>query len=482
MRYASFLTVCFKLLFSKSCLSTGFSWKICCIFRKSNSSLLVLTWTTWGLEGVRRLIPVLLLAICTSAFGAEVNGLRVWAGPDKTRAVLDLDGQADHSVFTLKNPDRVVIDLKRSSLNGAFSLDPEHSGTIRGVRHGQPDKDTLRVVLDLEQGVDLQSFMLAPTGEYGHRLVVDLYDATRKEVTQAVRTLASIQGGNRDIVVAVDAGHGGEDPGAIGKNRTREKDVVLQISRRLKSAIDAMPGMRAVLVRDGDYYIPHRLRYEKARQHRADLFVSIHADAFHKRTVRGSSVFVLSQRGASSEFARLIAQGENASDLVGGVSLNDKDDLLTSVLLDLSQSATIQASDKVAADILASIGRTTRVHKPHVGRANFLVLKSPDVPSVLVETAFISNPTEEKRLTEREFQDNMARAIARGIRNYFYNSPPPGTWVAANRDGTRHVVSRGETLGTIASRYNVTLSRLRQANNLNSDLIRVGAELVIPTG
>ncbi|MEE4174895.1 MAG: N-acetylmuramoyl-L-alanine amidase [Xanthomonadales bacterium] len=431
---------------------------------------------------MKRLIPVFLLAFCTSAFAAEVSGLRVWAGPDKTRAVLDLDASTEYSLFTLQNPDRVVIDLKGGRLDEAASLPSGASGAIRSVRHGKPDKDTLRVVLDLESESELKSFLLSPTGQYGHRLVVDLYDKNRAQVAEAVRTIASIQGGDRQIVVAIDAGHGGEDPGAIGKNRTREKDVVLQIAKRLKREIDALPGMRGVLIRTGDYYIPLRNRYEKARKHRADLFVSIHADAFKKRSVQGSSVFVLSQRGASSEFARLIAQGENAADLVGGVSLNDKDDLLTSVLLDLSQSATIQASNQVAADILKSIGRTTRVHKDHVGRANFMVLKSPDVPSVLVETAFISNPTEEKRLTQLEFQQNMAEAIARGIRNYFHRSPPPGTWLAANRDGTRHVVASGETLGAIASRYNITLNRLRQANNLSTDMIRVGAELVIPTG
>ena len=431
---------------------------------------------------MKRLIPVFLLAFCTSAFSAEVSGLRVWAGPDKTRAVLDLDASTEYSLFTLQNPDRVVIDLKGGRLDEAAALPSGTSGAIRSVRHGKPDKDTLRLVLDLAEASELKSFLLAPTGQYGHRLVVDLYDKNRAQVAEAVRTIASIQGGNRDIVVAIDAGHGGEDPGAIGKNRTREKDVVLQIAKRLKKAIDAKPGMRGVLIRTGDYYIPLRNRYEEARKHRADLFVSIHADAFKKRSVRGSSVFVLSQRGASSEFARLIAQGENAADLVGGVSLNDKDDLLTSVLLDLSQSATIQASNHVASEILKSIGRTTRVHKDHVGRANFMVLKSPDVPSVLVETAFISNPTEEKRLTQLEFQQNMAKAIARGVHNYFYRSPPPGTWLAANRDGARHVVARGETLGGIASRYNITLNRLRQANNLSTDMIRVGAELVIPTG
>lgn len=427
-----------------------------------------------------RVIAVMLLMFCSSAFAAEVSGLRVWASPEKTRAVLDLDRPTDYQLFTLKNPDRVVIDLKNARFSADVRLDPEHDGVIAGVRHGSPNKDTLRVVLDLESGVELKSFLLSPTGQYGHRLVVDLFDGTRERVAEMTRVVASLQGGDRDVVVAIDAGHGGEDPGAIGKNRTREKDVVLQIARRLKNTIDAQPGMRAVLIRDGDYYLPLRARYEKARQQRADLFISVHADAFKKRSVKGSSVFVLSQRGASSEFARLVADTENAADLVGGVSLDDKDDLLASVLLDLSQSATRQASDRVAAEILASLNRSVTVHKPVIGRANFLVLKSPDVPSVLVETAFISNPTEEKRLTQREFQQTMADAITRGVRNYFYSSPPPGTWIASNRNGTRHVVSRGETLGGIANRYKVSLNTLRKANNLSGDTIHVGRELVIP--
>ncbi len=431
---------------------------------------------------MKRLTALLLLIVAGPALAAEVNGFRVWTDPEKTRAVLDLDSAADYQLFTLQNPHRVVLDLKNSGVSTRLAFNEEHAGVIRGVRHGRPDAETLRVVLDLEGEARAKSFLLAPTGQYGHRLVVDIFDQENASQKSEVRTLASVQGeAERDLVIVIDAGHGGEDPGAIGKHKTREKDVVLQISKRLKKVIDAEPGMRAVLTRSGDYYLPHRTRYEKARDERADLFVSIHADAFTKRSVKGSSVFVLSQRGASSEFARLIAQGENASDLVGGVSLNDKDDLLTSVLLDLSQSATIQASNGIAQSILDSIGKTAKVHKPHVGRANFLVLKSPDVPSVLIETAFISNPTEEKRLTEREFQSNMAKAIARGIKNYFYRSPPPGTWIASQRQSTRHVVARGETLGGIANRYQVTLSSLRQVNKLPNDVILVGTELLIPT-
>ena len=286
---------------------------------------------------------------------------------------------------------------------------------------------------------------------------------------------------NRDIVVAVDAGHGGEDPGATGKNRTREKDVVLAIARELKRTIDARPGMSAVLVRSGDYYIPLRDRFEIARKHRADLFISIHADAFKKRDVSGSSVFVLSRKGASSEFARRLAANENSADQVGGVTLNDKDDMLASVLLDLSQSATMEASHSVANSVLSSLRGVGKTHKNRVEHANFMVLKSPDVPSILVETAFISNPSEEARLKDPAWQRKLARVIGDGVQDYFYLSPPPGTWIAANRQPVRYKVVRGDTLGEIANRYRVSLYSLRRANDLNGDTIRVGSELLIPT-
>ena len=412
---------------------------------------------------------------------AEVSGFRVWADPVKTRAVLDLDRKTAYKLFTLKNPDRVVVDLQGSSIDIPLKLDEEHAGVITGVRYGQPDKETLRVVFDLSESAELKSFLLDPTAQYSHRLVIDLYSKSGNQKSSLVKYVTDINKPNRSVVIAIDAGHGGEDPGAIGKKKIREKDVVLRIARELKKTIDAEPGMQAVLTRDGDYYIPLRGRYEKARKARADLFVSIHADAFSKRSVQGSSVFVLSARGASSEFARLLADSENASDLVGGVTLSDKDDMLASVLLDLSQSATREASNKVANDILAALKRTGKTHKNHVGRANFMVLKSPDVPSVLVETAFISNPSEEKRLTEKEFQQRMARAITRGVRDYFYSSPPPGTWIASNRDGFKYTVARGDTLGGIANKYRVSLSSLRSANKIRGDVIHVGRELVIPT-
>ena len=255
----------------------------------------------------RSVIAWILALFAVPVLAADINGFRVWTDPDKTRAVLDLDAVVDYQVFTLDNPPRVVIDLPNSDLDHALGLVDEHAGVIDRVRHGRPDKDTLRIVLDLASSSTLKSFMLDPTGDYGHRLVIDLFPQDAGASAAVVKQITDLPSPNRDVVIAVDAGHGGEDPGATGKSRTREKDVVLAIARELKATIDARPGMSAVLVRTGDYYIPLRDRFEKARKHRADLFVSIHADAFKKRDVAGSSVFVLSRKGASSEFARRLA-------------------------------------------------------------------------------------------------------------------------------------------------------------------------------
>jgi len=430
---------------------------------------------------IRLLLAWFLVSVSIPAFAVDVDGFRVWTDPEKTRAVLDLDSRTEYQLFTLDNPPRVVIDLPKSSLAHALTFTEEHAGVITGVRHGEPDNDILRIVLDLESVSDIKSFLLEPTGEYGYRLVVDLFPKNFNPSKTTVKQLSAMQLSDRDVIIAVDAGHGGEDPGAMGKNRTREKDVVLAIARELKKTIDAQPGMSAVLTRNGDYYIPLRDRFEKARKYRADLFVSIHADAFRKREVSGSSVFVLSSKGASSEYARRLAASENSSDLVGGVTLSDKDDMLASVLLDLSQSATMEASHSVAESVFGSLRTMGKTHKNSVEHANFMVLKSPDVPSILVETAFISNPSEEQRLRDPAWQRKTARAITDGIQNYFYMSPPPGTWIASNRQPVRHQVVRGDTLGDIANRYRVSLYSLRRVNQLKSDTIRVGSELVIPT-
>jgi N-acetylmuramoyl-L-alanine amidase len=293
---------------------------------------------------------------------------------------------------------------------------------------------------------------------------------------RAKKSLISEKLPARDLVIAIDAGHGGDDTGAIGRNGTYEKDVVLSIARRLYTLVKKTPGMRPVMIRQGDYYIGLRQRIDKARENKADLFISIHADSFHDRRVQGSSVFVLSNRGASSEMARWLAEKENSSDLAGGVRLNDKDQVLAEVLLDLSQNATIEASITVAGNMLGELQRVGKAHKSTVQQAGFVVLKSPDIPSVLVETAFISNPTEERKLRDSRHQEALATAMLRGINRYFANHPPPGTRLAARQ----YTIQRGDTLGVIAQQYQVSLSTLKDFNDLKSDVLRVGQTLRIP--
>jgi N-acetylmuramoyl-L-alanine amidase len=292
-----------------------------------------------------------------------------------------------------------------------------------------------------------------------------------------VQKAAAPEARPRDIVIAIDAGHGGEDPGARGYSGVYEKDIVLAIARRLQDKIDREPGMKAVMTRDGDYYLSLRKRTLKARNSRADLFVSIHADAFRDRSVRGTSLYVLSQNGATNEAARWLAEKENASDLIGGVSLDDKDNLLASVLLDLSQTATLQASFEAGESVLRNMSPVAYMHKHKVQQAGFVVLKSPDIPSILVETAFISNPQDEKRLRSPDYQSTVASAIFSGIKDYFSKHPPAGTQIAANR---RHTISPGDTLSALAVQYRVSVERLRAANRLKSDQVRVGQVLTIP--
>jgi len=419
---------------------------------------------------------------CTGAAAGEVKALRVWGGPDYTRAVFDVSGPHEYKLFQLQNPDRLVLDIEGASLSSAFKA-ADANGLLAGVRTGKQGEKDLRVVFDLKEGAKPKSFLLPPAEKLGYRLVVDLYPDAKAAAAPVVRTVEStLPSKDRDIVIAVDAGHGGEDPGAKGASGSWEKNITLQVARELARQIDAEPGFKSYLVRDGDYFIPLEKRYQKARDARADLFVSIHADAFHKQTASGSSVFVLSTRGASGEAARWLADRENASDLVGGVSLDDKDNTLAAVLLDLSQSATMKASDDVANYVLDAMKRVGKTHKPHVERANFVVLRSPDVPSMLVETAFISNPGEEKRLLDPAHRSRLAAAIVDGTRDYFSNQPPPGTWLAANASARprQHVVGPGETLSLIATRHGVTLSSLRAANGLQGDLVKVGARLRIP--
>src|SRR5690606_18109292 len=300
-------------------------------------------------------------------------------------AVLDLDGPAEDRVFALSIPHRLVIDLEKSRTGSGFAADAA-AGPVVGVRTGRQDRDGLRVVLDLERAVRVKSFLLPPAADHGHRLVLDLeHEGGASPV--AVKTLEQAMAqGDRELVVAIDAGHGGKDPGAVGAGGTFEKTITLAIARELKRQVDAEPGMRAVLVRGGDSFIPLQRRYEIAREAKADLFVSIHADAVPNRSASGASVYVLSTRGATSQAARWLAERENSADLVGGISLSERDDTLAKVLLDLSQSGTLKASEDIAAAVLAGLTRVGKVHSAQVQRANFVVLRSPDVPSLLVET------------------------------------------------------------------------------------------------
>ena len=436
-------------------------------------------------EAIRRCrawFAVLALACAMPAAAApQVLSVRVWDSPDSTRAVFDLSGPVDYKVFSLEGPNRLVVDLRDGALGEDFSM-PGAKGLITGVRTGKPTPRDLRIVLDLDASVRPKSFLLPPAERFGHRLVIDLYPRGKAEPVVKSAPASVQPAAQRDVVVAIDAGHGGDDPGAIGGSGTREKDVTLAIAKALAAKVDAEPGMSAVLIRDRDYYIAHKKRYEKARDQKADLFVSIHADAFTKRSASGSSVYMLSQRGATSEAARFLAQKENASDLVGGVSLDDKDDTLAAVLLDLSQGATLASSDAVATQVLSSLKGLGKVHSRQVQRANFMVLRAPDVPSILVETGFISNPGEEKQLRDPAHREKLAAAILDGVRNHFHATPPPGTWIAANRSPPReHIVARGESLSLIAQRHGVTVAALRSENKLRGDTVHVGAVLRIPT-
>ncbi|MGD2119110.1 MAG: N-acetylmuramoyl-L-alanine amidase [Chromatiales bacterium] len=431
---------------------------------------------------------ILLLLILFSFFStlqagtAEVQGVRVWSAPDHTRLVFDVDGPIDHKLFTLEKPDRIVIDFKQARLTGELAKPIDEDHYVKNLRHAPRNDNDFRVVLDLKNDVKPKSFVLKPNQQYGYRLVVDLEGVEQAAVAdQKPRIAKSVKDQKtlREVVVAIDAGHGGEDPGASGPRGTKEKEVVYAIAKKLAALLEKEPGFKPVLTRRGDYYIGLRNRMKIARKHKADLFVSIHADAFRDPRVRGASVYVLSSRGASNEASRWLADRENAADLVGGVKLEDKDDVLASVLLDLSQTATRQASMEVASSVYRQLKANGKIHGRKVLKAGFVVLKSPDVPSLLVETAFISNPDEERNLKNHAHQLKMAKAIRNGIRDYFHESPPPGTWLAKQLP-KQHVIARGDTLSGIAEQYRVSLATLRRTNRIKGDHLRVGQVLTIP--
>lgn len=403
------------------------------------------------------------LGLALAAVGASaakpvtVKDVRLWAGPDGTRLVFDLSEPAEHNVLTLDNPDRVVVDIPAATLESERVL-PEGQGFVKQLRAAAQPNGDLRVVVDLTGPAEPKTFTVGPQQSYGHRLVLDLTPgkgtvAAAPSQPSVVKAAADAHG--RDIVIAIDAGHGGVDPGSIGKRGTYEKHVTLAIAKRLKDRIDREPGMRAILTRDNDTFVEHRERIARARRQQADMFVSVHADSYTNRSVAGSSVYVLSARGASDESARWLADRENAADLIGGVKLDDKDSVLASVLLDLSQGASMSASVDAAELVMQELYKIGNITNRGVKHAGFLVLKSPDIPSMLVETAFISNPTEEARLLDPKHQQRLAEAIHQGVREYFYTNPPPGTLVAdlrAKQSGTTVIASTtdGESAGSTA--------------------------------
>ncbi|MEX2476506.1 N-acetylmuramoyl-L-alanine amidase [Marinobacter sp.] len=420
-----------------------------------------------------------------------VEGARLWPAPDHTRLVLDTASKVEHNVFSLSSPARLVIDLKNADLKADFANLDLSGSPIKRIRSAPRNGSDLRVVLDLKSNIKPRSFQLEPNQQYGHRLVVDLIDEGGLKTQKALKPkVTQNRGGQRDIVVVIDAGHGGEDPGAIGPRGTREKDVVLAMARTLKNLINQKAGYTAELTRTGDYYIDLRSRTLLARKHNADLFVSVHADAFRTSQPSGASVFALSQSGATSESARWLAKSENRSDLIGGaggVSLNGRDEMLAGVLLDLSMTASINSSLGVGSSILGKLGNVTKLHKRGVEQAAFVVLKSPDIPSLLVEAGFISNPQEERNLASSGYQRKLATAVFDGIHDYFSKTPPPGTMLAyqkANGRGgsatDRYRIRRGDTLSDVARENQTTVSELMRFNGLNNDRVMVGQTIRIP--
>jgi len=407
------------------------------------------------------------------AHAAQILAVRVWPSEDYTRVTLENDSELKATHFLVKNPDRLVVDIDGLELNATLKdLVAKIQGDdpyIKQVRVGQNRPNVVRLVFDLKEEINPQVFTLEPVAGYQHRLIFDLYPVNAPDPIAALiargewmqdnksdgKAPASVAGNatsgtasnppgakhgtaqasidadadkpqrvTRMITIALDPGHGGEDPGAIGRGGNREKDVVLEIAKRIKGKIEAQPNMRVMLTRDADFFVPLPMRVQKARKVQADLFVSIHADGFIEPTARGSSVFALSEKGASSTTARWLANKENSADLIGGVNIKSHDAQLAGVLLDLSTTAQINDSMKLAKAVLGEIGGINRLHKGAVEQAGFAVLKAPDIPSILIETAFISNPEEEAKLTDDDYQDQMADAVLKGIKKYFAKNPP----------------------------------------------------------
>ncbi len=426
----------------------------------------------YGLAWIGLLIG--LLAAQTAA-AATIDNVRLSDEDDRTRVVFDLDQVPEHRVFTLPDPHRVVIDFEGGELSAS---DLPRGGVLEEIRTGRQEGGGLRVVLDVSREVETRSFVMGGE-DGGQRLVVDL-GGNQGERRQAVRSASERE--TRDVIVAIDAGHGGVDPGAIGPQGTFEKDVALDVSRKLYDLMKETPGLQPLMVREGDYYMNLRDRTRVAREGNADIFLSIHADGAENPNVKGASVYALSVDGATSEQARVLARRENAADFIGGVSLDDKDEAVASVLVDLSRGHTIEASLEMGEYLLPKLDRHADLLRNRVDQAGFAVLKSLDMPSLLIELGFLTNAEEERRLNTRSYQRDLAEGVVAGVREYAERNILPELRMAdAGQNGQHeHEVQRGESLSMIAQQYQVSTDRLREANDLSGDNIRAGSTLIIP--
>ncbi|MFD2176540.1 LysM peptidoglycan-binding domain-containing protein [Veronia pacifica] len=424
------------------------------------------------------------------ALANKLENIRAWPAPTETRVVMDLADKPAYSFFTLTSPNRLVVDLKQTGLGISLPMAVEKSKILKRIRKSNPpEAGTYRLVFELSGKSKPRLFTLAPGGEYGHRLVIDLpHPGNDNDVVKPVKrsstsATTALPFGTDDIVIAVDAGHGGNDPGAIGPKRNFEKHVTLAIAKQVAAKINNVPGMRAVLTRTGDYFVDLNKRSRIARQHKAHLLVSIHADGFHKPDPKGASVWLLSQRRANNEIGRWLEQTEEQSNLLGGGSLlgdGNEDEYLSRAVLDLQFANSQKEGYDVAVRVLSKLGRITSLHKSNPEHASLAVLKSPDIPSLLVEAGFITNPKEEKLLTSKRHQSRVADAVSDGIISYFQQFPPDGTLLAVKKNGVKHTVKSGESLSVIAKRFGTTVASIRAANGLKSSTLRIGQLLTVP--
>lgn len=428
-----------------------------------------------GLGGVATMSAVPFVARAAAA--TNVKDIRLSSHDGYLRLVFDLDKSVDHSIFTLNKPERIVLDLKNTKMVHGMVDRVGANSMIRRIRSGVQNNDDLRVVFDLQHEVKPRSFILGPSAKSGHRLVLDLH--TEKSNPAVTKEDKPTKKQLRDVIIAIDAGHGGRDPGATGKNGTKEKTVTLQMAQRLQKKINEQKGMKAVLTRKNDRYMRLRDRIHKARDYHADMMISLHADSFPDPRARGSSIYALSVDGATSETAKLLAEKENAADMLfGDVNLAVEDEMVKEVLFDLSLTGNIQSSLDIGDEILKQIKHVNRVHKKQVQQAGFAVLKAPNIPSVLLEAAFISNPREEKNLKSSAHQKKVANAVSKGVANYFARKAPPGTWLSAS--AAEYKVRSGDTLDSIAKKYKTSIENLRARNAMYTSNLNAGQVLKIP--